>query len=183
MLYPLSYGGRPMWASPARWRAERQCTSVPVAEPLAVAAVTSCVVLFSTRAGRSVERVRGAGGRARRAARAHRLRSAGHTHPSGTAEHAASVERASGRHLLHHCRWTGAATSQSSNENSRVVDLRITVDGAPVEVPAYVGIDRVRARAGPDAYPRHLWPGMAGGPRNRRGHARTVLHGLGCAVR
>ena len=33
----------------------------------------------------------------------------------------------------------------STNENSRVVKLRVTVDGTPVEVPAYVGIDRVRA--------------------------------------
>jgi len=33
----------------------------------------------------------------------------------------------------------------SSSENSRVVDLRITVDGEQVEVPAYVRIDRVRA--------------------------------------
>jgi hypothetical protein len=33
----------------------------------------------------------------------------------------------------------------SSSENSRVVNLRITVDAAEVEVPAYVGIDRVRA--------------------------------------
>jgi hypothetical protein len=33
----------------------------------------------------------------------------------------------------------------ANNENSRVVDLRITVDGSPVEVPAYVGIDQVRA--------------------------------------
>ena len=37
----------------------------------------------------------------------------------------------------------------SSKENSRVVDLRITVDGAPVEVPAYVGIDRLRAIQAP----------------------------------
>jgi hypothetical protein len=37
----------------------------------------------------------------------------------------------------------------SSNENSHVVDLRITVDGAAVEVPAYVGIDRVRAVQAP----------------------------------
>jgi hypothetical protein len=36
-----------------------------------------------------------------------------------------------------------------SNENSRVVKLRITVDGAPVEVPAYVGIDRIRALQAP----------------------------------
>jgi hypothetical protein len=33
----------------------------------------------------------------------------------------------------------------SNSGNSRVVDLRITVDGTPVEVPAYVGIDRARA--------------------------------------
>jgi hypothetical protein len=37
----------------------------------------------------------------------------------------------------------------SSKENSRVVDLRITVDGAPVEVPAYLGIDRLRAIQAP----------------------------------
>jgi hypothetical protein len=37
----------------------------------------------------------------------------------------------------------------SSNENSHVVDLRITVDGAAVEVPPYVGIDRVRAVQAP----------------------------------
>jgi hypothetical protein len=33
----------------------------------------------------------------------------------------------------------------SSNENSRLVELRVTVDGTPVDVPAYLGIDRVRA--------------------------------------
>ncbi len=33
----------------------------------------------------------------------------------------------------------------SNDENVRVVKLRVTVDGIPVEVPAYVGIDRVRA--------------------------------------
>jgi hypothetical protein len=37
----------------------------------------------------------------------------------------------------------------NSNENSHVVDLRITVDGARVEVPPYVGIDRVRAVQAP----------------------------------
>jgi hypothetical protein len=36
-----------------------------------------------------------------------------------------------------------------SNENSHVVNLRITVDGAAVEVPPYVGIDRVRALQAP----------------------------------
>jgi hypothetical protein len=37
----------------------------------------------------------------------------------------------------------------NSKENSHVVDLRITVDGAPVEVPPNVGIDRVRAVQAP----------------------------------
>jgi hypothetical protein len=37
----------------------------------------------------------------------------------------------------------------SGSENPRVVDLHVTVDGAPVEVPAYVGIDRVRALQAP----------------------------------
>jgi hypothetical protein len=37
----------------------------------------------------------------------------------------------------------------STNENSRVIELRITVDDAPVEVPAYIGIDRVRALQAP----------------------------------
>ena len=36
-----------------------------------------------------------------------------------------------------------------SSENSNVVTLRITLDGAPVEVPAHVGIDRVRAVQAP----------------------------------
>jgi hypothetical protein len=33
----------------------------------------------------------------------------------------------------------------SNNQNSGMIDLRITVDGAPVEVPANIGVDRVRA--------------------------------------
>ena len=33
----------------------------------------------------------------------------------------------------------------TNNENSRFVNLHITVDGSRVEVPAYVGIDQVRA--------------------------------------
>jgi hypothetical protein len=37
----------------------------------------------------------------------------------------------------------------SSNENSHVVELRIIVDGTAVEVPPYVGIDRVRAVQAP----------------------------------
>jgi hypothetical protein len=37
----------------------------------------------------------------------------------------------------------------SSNENSHVVSLLITLDSVPVEVPAYVGIDRVRAVQAP----------------------------------
>jgi hypothetical protein len=32
----------------------------------------------------------------------------------------------------------------SNKENSRLINLRITVDGGLVEVPAYVGVDRVR---------------------------------------
>ena len=41
------------------------------------------------------------------------------------------------------------AEPATNNQNSRVVNLRITVDDAPVEVPAYVGIDRVRALQAP----------------------------------
>jgi hypothetical protein len=37
----------------------------------------------------------------------------------------------------------------SSNESSRFVNLRITVDGSAVEVPPYVGIDRARAVQAP----------------------------------
>ena len=37
----------------------------------------------------------------------------------------------------------------SSKGNSSVVSLKITVDGLPVEVPAYVGIDRLRAVQAP----------------------------------
>jgi hypothetical protein len=37
------------------------------------------------------------------------------------------------------------AQPASSNGNSRVIELRITVDGIPVEVPAYLGMDRVRS--------------------------------------
>lgn len=39
--------------------------------------------------------------------------------------------------------------SLSSTGNSSVVNLKITVDGMPVEVPAYVGIDRLRAVQAP----------------------------------
>ncbi len=37
----------------------------------------------------------------------------------------------------------------SSKGKSSVVNLKITVDGVPVEVPAYVGIDRLRAVQAP----------------------------------
>jgi hypothetical protein len=37
----------------------------------------------------------------------------------------------------------------NSNGRSHVIDLRITFDGTPVKVPAYVGIDRVRALQAP----------------------------------
>jgi hypothetical protein len=43
----------------------------------------------------------------------------------------------------------GLEAQPLSNENSHVVELRITVDHAPVEVPASVGIDRVRALQAP----------------------------------
>ena len=43
----------------------------------------------------------------------------------------------------------GLEAQPLSNENSHVLALRITMDGAPVEVPAYVGIDRVRALQAP----------------------------------
>jgi hypothetical protein len=33
----------------------------------------------------------------------------------------------------------------SNNQNSGMIELRITVDGAPVEVPANIGVDKVRA--------------------------------------
>jgi hypothetical protein len=50
------------------------------------------------------------------------------------------------RDAISYIRAAGLETQPlSSNENSRVVELRIIVDGAPVEVPAYLGIDRVRA--------------------------------------
>ena len=72
------------------------------------------VVLFSSRAGRLVERARCAGRRDHRPARAYQLRAAGYACSSRAAEHAASLERASGRHLLHHSRWTGGATSSAT---------------------------------------------------------------------
>jgi hypothetical protein len=37
----------------------------------------------------------------------------------------------------------------NSNGKSHVIDLRITFDGTPVKVPAYMGIDRVRALQAP----------------------------------
>jgi hypothetical protein len=42
-----------------------------------------------------------------------------------------------------------SAPRDAINESSGVVKLRITVDGMPVEVPAYVGIDRLRAVQAP----------------------------------
>jgi hypothetical protein len=37
------------------------------------------------------------------------------------------------------------AQPATNSDASRVVNLRVTIDGTPVEVPAYVGIDRIRA--------------------------------------
>jgi len=92
--------------------AERQCTSVTIGWTLAVARATSSWVLFSSRAGRLVERARCAGNRDHRPARSHQLRAAGCACASRATEHAASVGRASGRHLQHHSRWTGSAATQ-----------------------------------------------------------------------
>jgi hypothetical protein len=41
------------------------------------------------------------------------------------------------------------AQPATNGENSKVVNLRISIDGTPVEVPPYVGIDRVRALQAP----------------------------------
>jgi hypothetical protein len=51
-------------------------------------------------------------------------------HPSGAAEYAASLERATRRHRLHHCRWTRVATPYQQR-SPRIVNLKITLDGAP----------------------------------------------------
>ena len=142
VLYPLSYGGR-HWQAAARSRAERQCTSV-ASGCARCGAGDIVVVLFSSRAGPVGGARACAGGRGHRPARAHQLCPAGYAHHQPSSGARRLVERAAGCHLLHHSRRTGNATL-SSNENSRLVDLRITVDGAPVEVPAYLGIDRVRA--------------------------------------
>ena len=37
------------------------------------------------------------------------------------------------------------AQPATSNENPHVVNLHITIDGTPVEVPPHIGVDRVRA--------------------------------------
>ena len=112
VLYPLSYGGLPCEQAAARTRAERQCTSVTIGLELAVAPGDIAVVLFSSRAGRLVERARCAGGLDHCPARTHQLCPAGDTYPSRAAEDAASVGCASGRHLLHHSGRAGDATTQ-----------------------------------------------------------------------
>jgi hypothetical protein len=72
VLYPLSYGGQPV-ASRGPVMGRKAMYQRASGYPL-TAVQTITVVLFSTRAGRSVERVRRAGGCARRAARADRVR-------------------------------------------------------------------------------------------------------------
>jgi len=103
----------------ARTRAEWQCTSVAIGLTLAVRRATSTWLLFSSCAGRLVERARCAGGCDHRLAHTDQLRPAGYARTSRAAEHTASVERASRRRLLHHSCWTGGATSQQQREFTR----------------------------------------------------------------
>ena len=92
------------------------------------------------RARRSVRCTHGAGGTPDRAAGDLRLCSSGCTRSTSTAEHATSMGR---RSYIKAARLE--AQPLNSNGKSQVIDLRITFDGTPVKVPAYVGIDRVRA--------------------------------------
>ena len=70
-----------------------------------------------------------------------------------------------------------------STENRHVTQVTITVDGAPVQIPAYVGVDRVRAVQA--AVHTHDTSGAVWleGRDTGDDHARPVLHGLGRAVR
>ena len=120
MLYPLSYGG---WLAslgrPGRLRAERQCTSVRIGWPARRGKVIS-----SSFYSRPVLGGRWSASAARAAVLIVLLVLTGcvrqaTARPSRSAEHAAAMERTEGRHLLHHRRWTGAATSQQQRELPR----------------------------------------------------------------
>jgi hypothetical protein len=148
VLYPLSYGGWPVRASQARWRAERQCTSVHVACSMLWGLVTS-----SSFYSRPVP-----GGRWRAcAARAAVLivllvltgcvRQAA---PAPAAQRSTPPPWSAPRDAISYITAAGLQPQPlSSTENSYVVDLKITVDGAPVEVPPNVGIDLLRAVQAP----------------------------------
>ena len=148
MLYPLSYGGWPVWAGPGRLRAERQCTSVRMAHPLAMARVIS-----SSFYSRPVP-----GGRwSVCAAEAASLivlliftACVPQATPAPAEQRSTPPPWSAPRDAISYINAAGLEPQPlSSNENSEVVALRITVDGAPVEVPAYVGIDRVRSVQAP----------------------------------
>ena len=72
------------------------------------------------------------------------MRARGRARPGGDSRLAATVGCATRCDLLHQgCR--ADPQPLDSSENQHVTQATITVDGAPVEIPAYVGIDRVRA--------------------------------------
>ena len=149
MLYPLSYGGwRASVSRPGRLRAERQCTSVRIAHPPAVA-----MVISSSFYSRPVPGGRWSACAAEAALLIVLLILTGCV-PRATPEPA--VQRttpppwSAPRDAISYIEAAGLDPQPlSSNQNSQVVALRITVDGAPVEVPAYVGIDRIRSVQAP----------------------------------
>ena len=114
---------------------------------LAVALATCSLVLFSSRAGRLVERA---------AARAAVIivllvltSCVRQATPAPAEQRTTPPPWNAPRDAISYITAAGLEAQPISNENSRVVKLRITVDGAPVEVPANVGIDRVRALQAP----------------------------------
>ena len=56
----------------------------------------------------------------------------------------------------------------NSTGETHIVAMTIEVDGWKVPIPAYVGMDRLRAQRAVGAHPRHHQPGLAGGPGHRR---------------
>ena len=181
MLYPLSYGGQPL-AGRDQVVGRKAMYQRASGDPLTVVQTIIFVVLFSTRAGRSVERVRRAGGWARRAARTHQLCQPNYACASRTAKHAASMGRTAGRRVLHRCRRHGGATSEQQRELARRQPPHHR--GWRRSGGAAVRRNRSGSRpSGPGTYPRQHWSGLAGGSRNRRRDARTILHRLGSPVR